>query len=255
MKKLFWKIFNIIDGRLKFPCLLPGEIGIQLGFDMSAPVTSDLFLMADRVSKKGKVIGIDPDPFNIAYAQKIIADKNLPIQLIHRAVYYEKGSMQLLLGDRASWNQLVIIPLDEEVSYNGKTVNVEMDTLDNLIEIDKIDIAKIGHINITINGSEYYALKGMENLLSSAKNIGITVIAGRYDESGIIEGQADFKIIKQLLLQYGFKVKFRRMHKLFWWGFIVNTIIKRKWIYGKQNYGVIMATKGNKYIPWYQSFS
>jgi len=255
MKKLFWKIFKVIDGRLKFPCLLPGEIGIQIGFDMSAPVTSDLFLMADSVGKKGTVIGIDPDPNNIAHATQIITSKNLPIQLIHHAVYAEKGSIQLLLGDKASWNQLAAIPLDTDVSFSGKIITVEMDTLDNLIELNNIDIAKIGHINITINGAEYYALKGMGHLLSNAKNICITVIAGRYDDSGTINDQPDFKIIKQLLLQHGFKVKFRRMHKLFWWGFIVNTIIRRRWIYGKKNYGVIMAAKGNKHIPWYQSFS
>ena len=80
-------------------------------------------------------------------------------------------------------------------------------------------------------------------------------MAGRYDDSGTINGQPDFKVIKQLLQQYGFTTRFRRIHKLIWWGFIVNTLMKRKWIYGKKNYGIIMAAKGNKSIPWYQSFS
>jgi FkbM family methyltransferase len=255
MKKIFWKLFNAIDRRLKFPSLQKGEIGIQLGFDMSAPVTSDLFLMADCVGKTGKVIGIDPDPNNVAVAQAIINTKNLPIQLIHKAVYSEKGTMQLLLGDKASWNQLQIIPLDTGVDFSGKSIAVEMDTLDNILADNNIAPSAIGHINITINGAEYFALKGMEKLLSSAKNLSLTVIAGRYDDSGTINGNPDFKVIKQFLQTLGFTVKFRRIHKLLWWGFIVNTLIKRKWIYGKQNYGVIMAAKGDKKTPWYQSFS
>lgn len=255
MKKLFWKIFIAIDRRLKFPMLNKGEIGLQLGFDMSAPVTSDLFLMANRVGTTGKVIGIDPDPANLVIAQKIIEQQHLPIQLINKAVYSEAGSMQLVLGEQASWNQLNNIALDETVSLSNNIITVAMDTLDHILHEQSLPIEQIGHVNITINGAEYGALLGMRNLLAHSTHLCITVIAGRYDSSGTINGVRDHKLIKQLLLDYGFKVKFRRIHKLFWWGFIVNTLIKRKWIYGKENYGVIMAAKGNKTIPWYQSFS
>lgn len=254
MKKLFWKLFNAIDGRLKFPALQPGEIGIQLGFDMSAPVTSDLFLMTDRVGKNGLVIGIDPDPRNVAAAHLIVARQQYPIQLLHNAVFNTSGSMQLLLGEKASWNQLKNVPLDDTVSYNVDEVTVEMDTLDNLLKLHQIDTSRIGHVNITINGAEYFALQGMQELLQK-NDLAITVVAGRYDDSGFINGEPDYKVIKRLLKQYGFTVKFRRIHKLFWWGFIVNTLMKRRWIYGKKNYGVIMAAKGKKSIPWYQSFS
>lgn len=255
MKKLFWKIFNAIDERLKFPALQKGETAIQLGFDMSAPVTSDLFLLVNRVGKNGLVIGIDPDPRNVAAAHLIVERQKYPIQLIHKAVFNTSGTMELILGEKASWNQLKNVPLDTTVSYNGSEVVVEMDTLDNILSKSKIDIATIGHINVTINGAEYFALQGMHQILSQSKNLSLTVVAGRYDDSGTINGQPDFKVIKQLLQQYGFKTRFRRIHKLIWWGFIVNTLMKRRWIYGKKNYGIIMAAKGNKSIPWYQSFS
>ena len=81
MKKLFWKLFNAIDERLKFPALQKGETAIQLGFDMSAPVTSDLFLLVNRVGKNGLVIGIDPDPRNVAAAHLIVERQKYPIQL------------------------------------------------------------------------------------------------------------------------------------------------------------------------------
>ena len=254
MKKLFWKCFVAIDGRLKFPALQRGETGIQLGFDMSAPVTSDLFLMVDRVGSTGKVIGIDPDPRNVAAAHLIVERQRYPIELIHKGVFDKAGTIELILGEKASWNQLKNVPLDDTVSYNGNEVMVEMDTLDHILEQHQIDIASIGHVNITINGAEYHALKGMQHLLQK-KDLAITVVAGRYDASGMIAGVPDHVRIMELLQQYGFRVKFRRIHQFFWWGFIVNTLMKRRWIYGKQNYGIIMAAKGSKRIPWYQSFS
>ncbi len=255
IKKIFWNIFKSINSRLKFPELKKGETAIQLGFDMSAPITSDLFLLEKIVGSGGRVYGIDPDPRNISAAEKIIDSKKLNIVLINAAVYSEKGSMELLLGEKASWNQLQIIARDPDVKFKPETVLVEMDTLDAIIERKNIDINKIGHINITINGAEYYALKGMQKLFEKSKNISITAVAGRYDGSGLINGEPDYVVISQLLKEYGFKVGFKRIHQSFWWGFIINFIMKRKWIYGKKNYGIVMAAKGDKKIKWYQTFS
>lgn len=252
-KKIFWQSFNSINSKLKFPAVKLGENAIQLGFDMSAPITSDLFLLEKKIRPNGIVYGIDPDPRNIIAAEKLITGKN--IQLINKAVYSEKGIMQLMLGEKASWNQLENIPPDLTVHYKQETVTVEMDTLDSIVQENNIPIESIGHINITINGSEYFALLGMQNILTESNNIGITVVAGRNDESGIINGKKDHELIASLLIQNGFGVKFKRMNKSLWWGFVVNLMVRGKWVFGKNNYGIIMAVKGNKKIPWYQTFS
>lgn len=255
LKQFIWKTFVQIDSVLKFPNLRNGEIGIQLGFDMKAFVTSDLFTMYRRIKPKGKIIGIDPDPRNINAAQKIIDKEKLNIRLIQKAIFSEKGECELLIGESASWNQLNNIPIDSTVRFTDEKIIVEMDSLDNIVNELNINIDKIGHINFTINGTEYEALKGMHKILSVAKDINLTIIAGRYDESGTIDNRPDFKVIIEYLHKYGFTTKFRRMHQLIWWGFVVKTLFNRKWIYGKNNYGVIMAAKGNKKIKWYQSFS
>jgi FkbM family methyltransferase len=254
-KKIFWNLFTAIDARLKFPALKKGEIGIQAGFDMSAPVTSDLFLMHTRVKNDGLVIGIDPDPENHRIANEIIERKKLNIKLVQKALYSTTGESIFYFGEKASWNQLGNIALDSTVSLKKEGSKVELETLDQIISYLQIDINKIGHINLTINGAEYAALKGMHKILSDSKNLALTIIAGRYDDSGTIDGRPDHELIIELLNQYGFKYKFRRINQFFWWGFIVNVLIRRKWIYNKKNYGVIMAVKGNKRIKWYQSFS
>lgn len=254
-KKIFWKLFTAIDASLKFPELKKGEIGIQAGFDMSAPVTSDLFLMHKKTGVNGLVIGIDPDPENHRIANEIIERKKLNIKLVQKALYSTTGESIFYFGEKASWNQLGNIGIDITVTLNKEDTQVELTTLDNIIADLKINIEEIGHINLTINGAEYAALKGMHKILSQSKNLALTIIAGRYDDSGIIDGRPDHELIIELLNQYGFQYKFRRINQFFWWGFIVNVLIRRKWIYNKKNYGVIMAVKGNKRIKWYQSFS
>jgi FkbM family methyltransferase len=254
-KNLVWKIFVKVDSILKFPNLKNGEIGIQLGFDIGAPVTTDIFIMHNRVKPSGIILAIDADPDNITKAREIIDEKKMNIVLVHKAIYSEKGKVQLMLGESASWNQLDNIPIDSSVKFIKRTVEVEMDSLDNIVNEYNVNIDKIGHINLTINGAEYHGLKGMHHILSKSKNLNLTIVAGRYDESGIINGQMDYEVILELLKKYGFETKFKRIHQLFWWGFIVKTLLNRKWIYGKKNYGIIMAAKGNKKIKWYQSFS
>ncbi|MFW6222787.1 MAG: hypothetical protein ACOC3T_04160, partial [Bacteroidota bacterium] len=108
---------------------------------------------------------------------------------------------------------------------------------------------------ITNNVAEYYTLVGFKKSLLKADNISLTIIAGRYDASGTVDGKPDYEIIQNYLMSLGFKTKFKRIHQLFWWGFCVRFLINRSWIYNKKNYGVIFASKGNKKIPFYQSFS
>ena len=254
LKKIFWIIFTNIDGKLKFPSLNNNEIGIQLGFDMTSPITSDLFTMSKRVPN-GKIIGIDPDPFNHQIANPLIKKQNLNINLIQKGTYSKKGSVQFLIGEKSSWNQLKDVPKDSTVTFTDKELTVEINTLDSIITEQNISINDIGHINMTINGAEYNSLIGMKKILSESKNLSLTVIAGRYDESGTIEGKSDYELILPLLHSYGFTTKFKRINELFWWGFVVKRLINRKRITQQENFGIVMAGKGTKKPKWYQSFS
>ncbi|MEZ5014204.1 MAG: FkbM family methyltransferase [Chitinophagales bacterium] len=255
IKHIFWSIFIRIDAALKFPALHKGSIGIQAGFDMSAPVTSDLFLMARKVGAKGMVYGIDPDPKNHNIAEQICADKKYACTLIQAGLHNRSGSTDLMLGEKASWNQLADLPIDETVTFTEQNIRVPLYTLDELVEKYQIDIQRIRHINLTINGAEYAALEGMRTLLQNIPDVCITVIAGRQDASGMINGVPDVECIETLLQQYGFKTRYRRIDQFFWWGFIVQFLMRRKPVYSTIQYGIVMATKGRVRIPFYQSFS
>jgi len=256
LKQIFFRLFTRVDQWLKFPALKKGETGIQIGFDMLYPVTSDLFEMSRKVGKSGMVIGIDPDPWNHRVAEeKITGGTYRNIRLIRLATYSERTRAIFLFGKKGSWSQLGNIPVDETADFSGEVSEIQLDTLDHILADHRIDIHRIGHVNITNNGAEYHTLLGFENGLRDAENMALTVIAGRYDTSGTIDGIPDHVRISSFLQSLGYRTRFRRIHQLFWWGFFVKLIINRKWIYHGKNYGVIFAAKGNKRIPFYQSFS
>lgn len=256
LKRLFFHLFSVVDQYLKFPQLKKGETGIQVGFDMLSYITSDLFEMSRKTGKKGLVVGIDPDSWNHDIANEIIQKRKIKnIQLIELGTYSSKTKASFLFGKKSSWNQIGIIPKDETVEFTGEEKEVQLDTLDNILEECEIDVKNIGHINITNNGAEYDTLLGFEKGLREAENLAITVVAGRYDSSGTINGKPDYEMITEFLHSLGYTTKFRRIHQIFWWGFFVKLLINRRWIFNKKNYGIIFASKGKKTTPFYQSFS
>ena len=124
----------MIDRKLKFPNLKKGEVGIQVGFDMSSSnLTTDLIRMYQCVGNNGLVIGIDPDPFNVEKAKKIINQYNYNIKIIEKATYSRKGITKLMIAKRSSWNRIDLIEADDHPVHSNHKIVVDMDTLDNII--------------------------------------------------------------------------------------------------------------------------
>ena len=253
----FVKVRNYIDGILKFPYLKKDGTSVQVGFDLSSQrLTSDLIVMAKKVGKGGNIIAIDPTPANHKKIKQVIDDTFPTIKLIQCGTYDKKNVSQLLITERDSHN--IVDNLDNGVykKRSNQQLEIELDTLDNILEENDIDIQSINHINITNNGAEYKTIAGMKNILSSAQNLTITVIAGRSDNLGVEDDKVDHIEIKNLLEEYGFNAKFYRQGKLFWWAIIHQLILKRKWVVGNEKYfGVVIAAKGKNKIKWYQSYS
>ena len=147
------------------------------------------------------------------------------------------------------------IPLDTDVEFSDREITVQVSTLEQIINENEIPVDRIRHINLTINGHEYHTLKGMKKFLQESENLALTVIAGRYDETGTIDGKRDLDLILPLLEECGFRTRFKRINELFWWGFVVKLLIQRLNVYKKKTYGVIFAVKGNCKMKWYQSFT
>lgn len=255
LRRLIYGWHNAVDERLKFPHLREGSVGIQVGFDMGFAFTSDLFKMARRAGTTGRVLGIDPDAANHKAAAAYMETHPFPaITLIEKATFNKQDLLELQLGEKASWNQLSNIPLDDTVAFREDTTMVQADTLDNIVADADISIHQIRHINITNNGAEYATLQGATRILREAERLSLSITTGRHDPSGTIDGRPDVACILELLQAAGYQVRFFRIEQSLWWGFFTKLLLNRKWVYGKSNYGVVLAAKGQS-IPRWQSFS
>ena len=252
----FARIFNKIDGFVKFPNLHKGDIGVQVGFDLSSKnLVTDVLKMHYRTGNQGLVIGIDPDPVNHQRLKPVIEGRKLNVKLIQTATHSEKKNGKLVLGKKASHNILDEFNNDNSAVLSDDIVEVPMNTLDNIISETGVDYSRIAHINITNNGAEYDTLKGMNEIFEKCPDLNLTVIAGRPGKIGEIDGRPDDQVITEFLKGKGFKCRFRRINESFWWGFVISLLLKRKWVFGKQDYGIVMASRGARKLKWYQSFS
>jgi len=92
----------------------------------------------------------------------------------------------------------------EDAEFNKKnfyvgTVQMESDTLDNLLESDDIDFS-FDLINIDLQGSELVAFRGAERLLKNSSNINTEVTFHTHD----YDGGVYFQDLKEYLEQFDF---------------------------------------------------
>lgn len=91
---------------------------------------------------------------------------------------------------------------DNEKRYYKGTLEMESNTVDNLLEGDNIDFS-FDLINIDIQGAELLALKGATKLLENSKNINTEVTFHTHD----YDGGVYFSELKEYLEGFGFSHK------------------------------------------------
>ena len=195
-----------------------GDIVIQGGVDYTFP-PSFVEPMSEAVGKNGLVIGIEPSIENINIVKYKIENNQLHnnIILIHKAISNQKGKMNLVIGKKGTWNRLddrQQKSWKKENTFTKKEVEVEIDTIDNILSELKIDMKKIKFVSLTINGQEYKGLKGMTKLMQSSPNLSINVVAGRekaFPEIGLINGKPDHEVINNYLFELGFETKYHEL--------------------------------------------
>ncbi len=252
----FVKFFNKTDAKLKFPNLRQGETGIQVGFDLSSKsLTTDVLKMFYRTANEGLIVAVDPDPYNHEVLKPVIEARGLNVVLVQKGTYSEKAIANLELGHNSSHNKIESLKMETTHVHSGKKIEVELDTLDNIVKGLGLDYAKIRHISITNNGAEYDTLLGMSDILDKCVNLNLTIASGRPGINGEMNGQRDFEVIMRFLREKGFKCKLKRINNSLWWGGVNFLLIKRKWVFSKKRFGVVMASRGDRPIRFYQSFS
>lgn len=154
--------------------------------DIGAYVGSFSIAVAKRVKK---VLAIEPDPKNYACLQRNVS-KLANVQTVRKAVWDSKKELKLYLDPRYPIAHSVVIP------PGSKFINVEADTLDNIVS--ELGFDKVDFIKMNIEGAELEALQGAKQVLKSARKV---VVEAHH----VRNGEETWPQVCQFLEAQGFK--------------------------------------------------
>ena len=148
-----------------------GDIVVQVG----SPVPSRIERLSRSVGEKGEVVLIEPDVTNLKRQYENVESKNLKnVTIVPKAAFNSKGKGQFLVAPHPADHRLVIENIEHDNDYRAENyylreVDVEVDTIDNILRDLRID--RIDYIEIAINGAELVVMQGMERILNSTRRL------------------------------------------------------------------------------------
>ena len=118
-----------------------------------------------------KVIVLEPDPVNINVLKNYILKHSIDnIEIVPKAVWHTETTVVFTVCKRTESNQI------GKVGSRGKQIEVPTTTLDLLAT----EYGDIDFVNLTINGTEFEALLGAQDMLKNNTNISIAMITKRH---------------------------------------------------------------------------
>jgi FkbM family methyltransferase len=172
----------------------------EIFVDVGANVGTYALIVANKYKdRKAKVIAIEPHPENYRALCKNIQINNLEniIKPVNKAVSDHKGKVLMYErsfdgSHRVDSEMYSIYDKKYLGKYsiphpNGKSLQVECDTLDNILVNQSVDIMKID-----IEGAEVLALKGATNTLKQLRKVVVEIHGDNFDSVNHILGTYGF---------------------------------------------------------------
>ena len=175
--------------------------------DVGAHLGRYTLISASRVGKSGKVIAIEANPFVLKKLNKNIELNELRnTKSLNYAVYSEKTRIKLFFPNEGKKNTIYNTIVSGRIT-SEKFIEVNADTLDNILYYAGIKVDNIHWIKIDVEGAELEVLKGAHNILQNSKDIAILI-----EVHNIAEGRNLYENIMDLLKPYNFKIEFEKIH-------------------------------------------
>jgi FkbM family methyltransferase len=184
--------------------------------DVGAYLGRYTFICSNRVGEDGKVIAIEANPIVFEKLKKNVElNQSTNVRCLNYAVYSEKSKKKLFLRKESidtiySPHNTVMKGRDKLThnrSQDGRFVNIDANTLDNLIDSAGIKAEDVNWIKIDVEGAEYEVLKGANNILSKSKELAILIEVHHLEENKDL-----YKNIIDYLKTYNFKMEFEKIH-------------------------------------------
>ena len=187
--------------------------------DIGAHLGRYALISSHLVGKEGKVITIEANPLVFEKLKKNLElNKVTNTICLNYAVYSEKTKIKLFVRKEESTNteyslrNTVMIDRGKLMAKGSndaeRVLEVNADTLDNLLDLNDIKQESVNWIKIDVEGAELEVLKGATNILSKSKDISLLI-----EIHNLGDGQTLYQPIIDLLDNYNFKKEFEIIHE------------------------------------------
>jgi FkbM family methyltransferase len=168
-------------------------------------------ISSNKVGKGGKVIAIEANPLVFEELNKNLElNKVTNTICLNYAVFSEKTKIKLFFPTEGLKNTIYNTVISDR-SYlvnSERFIEVNADTLDNILHENDIKHEDINWIKIDVEGAEYEVLKGAHNILSNSKDITLLI-----EIHNLGDGKNLYGSIIDLLKKYNFRIEFEKIYE------------------------------------------
>jgi FkbM family methyltransferase len=178
--------------------------------DVGAHYGRYTLIAAKRIGPKGKVISIEADPNNFDMLNNNIKLNELSkenVIALNYAVSSIKSIVKLSIPDKKP-GQTIYSSIISNRAPTEKFIEVNANTLDNILQENKIPVEHVNWIKIDVEGAELEVLKGATNVLSKSRDISLLIEIHNIDD-----GKTLYEPIIDLLNNYNFKKEFEKIYE------------------------------------------
>lgn len=177
----------------------PGEVVVQVG--MWRP--GNAVRLSRAIGPNGRALLIEAGPAEaLAIEQRLEAEGLSNVRVVNAAAWHEETEMEFDQAETPAGSQLSGVDLKKPAQGRGATITVGARRVDEIAKAE--GFLNASYVEVTVNGAELNALKGMPSLLASVDRL---FVAGMMrDENGVPANRA----IAQFLEQAGFRTRISR---------------------------------------------
>jgi FkbM family methyltransferase len=177
--------------------------------DIGAHIGRYTIISSKRVGQNGKVIAIEAHPGNFEMLNRNIKLNNLTNVIpLNYAAYSKQTKLDLYWYMENSTGHNSIMLNYKSTNYKGNFVQVNTNTLDDLLLQQQNGINEVNWIKIDVEGAELEVLKGAVNTLSKSKDISLLI-----EIHTLQDGTNSYNQIIQFLKVYNFKIEFEKPYE------------------------------------------
>jgi FkbM family methyltransferase len=177
--------------------------------DIGAHIGRYTIISSKRIGPNGKVVAIEADPSNFEMLKRNISlNQFTNILPINYAVSSREEKVRLYLPSQESGITIYnTIMTDRARIEKDKFIQVNANTLDNLLEQNGISHEEVNWIKIDVEGAEFEVLIGATSILSKSKDIAILV-----EIHNSQNGTNLYRPIIEFLNRYNFRIVYEKIH-------------------------------------------